>query len=71
MNDKKTFDIGLLAGMLLSVAAQSVNWLITPMSHPAAGSVRQGLVIAQALVCAGIALFLIRTRRPRSTAPAA
>ena len=68
MSDKKSFDSGLVAGMLLAVSAQAVHWLITPLQHPDAGPIRHGLVVAQAVVAGGVALYLIRARRLRTSA---
>jgi len=71
MGEQKAFDLGAAAGFFLALAGFSGNWLISPMSHPDAGPLRRALVIAQGLICLGIALFLFRARRPRaSTSPA-
>jgi hypothetical protein len=71
MREQKAFDTGVAAGFFLALAGWSGNWLITPMSHPDATPLRRTLVIAQALVCLAIALFLFYTKRPRvSSSPA-
>lgn len=70
MTNTKSFDSGMLAGILFAVAAQAGNWLITPGTHPDAGTLRKALVVAQALVCVGAALYIIGTRRSRIAAPA-
>jgi hypothetical protein len=71
MREQKAFDTGVTAGFFLALAGWAGNWLITPMSHPDATPLRRTLVIAQALVCLGIALFLFFAKRPRvSSSPA-
>jgi hypothetical protein len=71
MREQKAFDTGVAAGFFLTLAAWAGNWLITPMSHPDATSLRRTLVIVQALACLAIALFLFFTKRPRvSSSPA-
>jgi hypothetical protein len=71
MREQKAFDVGAAAGFFLALAAWAGNWLITPMSHPDATTLRRTLVIAQALVCLAVALFLFLTKRPRvSSSPA-
>ena len=71
MREQKAFDLGVLAGFLFAVAAFSVNWLITPMSHPSASSLQRAGVIAQALLSLGIALFLVLRRRTPRPSPSA
>jgi hypothetical protein len=71
MKEQRAFDLGMLAGLFLSVAAQAGNWLITPMSHLNASAFQHRAVIAQALISLGIALFLILRRRPRSASSSA
>lgn len=39
------------------LAATAVNWLITPMSHPDASTLRTGLVWGQVLIGAGLVAF--------------
>jgi hypothetical protein len=69
MGAQKAFDLGATAGFFLALAASSGNWLIS--SHSEASPLRHTLVIAQGLICLGIALFLFRARRPRvSSSPA-
>jgi hypothetical protein len=69
MREQKAFDTGAVAGFFLALAGWAGNWLITPVSNPAT-PLRRTLVIVQALVCLGIAVFLFRTKRPRvSSAP--
>jgi hypothetical protein len=69
MGEQKAFDLGAAAGFFLAIAGFSGNWLIS--SHPDASPLRHALVIAQGLICLGIALFLFRARRPRiSSSPA-
>lgn len=67
MRERKAFDAGAAAGFFLALAGWSGNWLITPMSHSDATPLRRTLVIAQALICLAIALFLFLTKRPRSS----
>jgi hypothetical protein len=69
MGEQKAFDLGATAGFFLALAGFSGNWLIS--SHSEASPLRHALVIAQGLICLGIALFLFRARRPRlSSSPA-
>jgi hypothetical protein len=70
MAEQKAFDLGVLAGLLFAISAFSVNWLITPASHPDATQLRQIGVIAQALVAFGAGVFLVLRRRPRSSSSA-
>lgn len=65
MREQKAFDTGAVAGFFLALAGWAGNWLITPVSHPDATPLRRTLVIVQALVCLGIAVFLFMTKRPR------
>jgi peptidoglycan biosynthesis protein MviN/MurJ (putative lipid II flippase) len=67
MPSRNSFYWGMVAGMLVSVAAQAGNWLITPMSHPNASTARLYGVIAQGLLCLAAALWLVR--RERATTP--
>jgi len=62
MSSKKAFDRGLIAGVLLMLGAQGVYWFITPMSHPAAGSMQTALVVVQCLAGLGGGAWLIRRR---------
>jgi uncharacterized membrane protein len=71
MREQKAFDLGAAAGFFLALAGFSGNWLITPMSHPDASALQRAGVIAQGLICLGIALFLFVRRRQRvSSSPA-
>jgi hypothetical protein len=65
MREQKAFDSGMMAGFFITFAAVSGNWLITP--HPDASSLRTEGVVAQALVCLGIGLYLVLRRRPKSS----
>ena len=65
MNDTKSFDWGMVAGMLFLVAANAGNWLMTPMKHPDAGPIQRSLAIAQAVVCLVAAIWIIRRHRSR------
>ena len=58
MDGTKAFKSGWIAGFLMAVAAQGGNWLITPMSHPAASDLRKYGVVAQILIAGGISLWL-------------
>ena len=71
MNAQKSFDTGMLAGALFIFAAQSVYWLITPISHPDASDVRWAAVVAQGVICASVALWLVlRQRKQQASAGA-
>ena len=59
----KVFRSGWFAGFLMAVAAQGANWLITPMSHPGASTLRTSGVVAQVLLCLGISLWLMWRQR--------
>ena len=50
-------------GLLLFVAAQAGNWLITPMRHPDASDLRVAAVVAQGVLALGGAIWLIVRRR--------
>ncbi|HEX6587809.1 MAG TPA: hypothetical protein VF039_02210 [Longimicrobiales bacterium] len=52
------------AGLIL--AAAGGNWLITPMRHPDAGSVRTALVVLQIVVGVGLAVWANRRIRIES-----
>lgn len=62
MNDKQKSDY-LLGGLLLLVAGRSGNWLITPMSHPGAGTLEYVLTWAQVIVCVAAGFRLLRRSR--------
>lgn len=51
---------GALAGMFLTIAAWSFNWLITPAAHPDASSVREMAVIAQVVITAALGIWFWR-----------
>jgi hypothetical protein len=70
MNDTKSFDWGMVAGMLFLLAANAGNWLITPMRHPDAGPIQQSWAVAQAVVCFVAAIWIIRRHRSRRAAQA-
>ena len=55
------FDHGLIAGVLLMLAASAVHWLLT--GHPDASPARTGAVTAQLVVGLGGAACLVRARR--------
>jgi hypothetical protein len=65
MDSQKTFGAGMLAGALFIVAADTVHWLITPMSHPDASDARWAGVVAQGVICALVALWLVMRQRKR------
>lgn len=65
MNSQKAFNTGMLAGILLAVAGQAGNWLITPMSHPDASDARWAGVVAQGVLCGSVALWLVLRQRGR------
>jgi len=67
MPSRSSFYQGMLAGMLLSVAAQAGNWLIT--SHPNASTARMYGVIAQCVLCLGAALWLVFRERLAASVP--
>jgi Na+/proline symporter len=58
--NSKAREYGALAGMLSTIAAWSVNWLITPMSHPTASSARQTAVVVQLVLCLLLAAWFWR-----------
>lgn len=60
----KIFKSGWIAGFLMAVAAQGGNWLITPMSHPDASTLRTYAVVAQVAICAGVSLWLTWRHHP-------
>ena len=59
-----TFGRGALFGFLVTMAADGVHWLITPMAHPEASTARFYAVVAQIVVCIAVAAWLY-VRRPR------
>lgn len=56
--NRSAFGSGVLAGMLLMVAALGVNWLITPARHPDAATGRYVATIVQIVVGIGVATWL-------------
>ena len=71
MGERRSFDDGMLAGLLFALAGWAGNWLITPMRHPDAGPLRVALVVGQAVVCVSVAVWLVLHRRPRAGVPPA
>ena len=62
----------IVAALLLGfIAAQGVHWLITPMGHPGAGTLRTILVSMQVLACLAGIVWLWRTGRLKKSAPSA
>lgn len=61
------FGRGAVFAFLLTMAADGIHWLITPMSHPDASDARTYAVVAQIIVCGAIAAWVYATRR-RATA---
>lgn len=53
MTERTPFNLGLVAGALLSVGGQALHWFITP--HPDASSARVIAVALQALLSFGAA----------------
>ncbi|MHB1095293.1 MAG: hypothetical protein ACYC3F_03895 [Gemmatimonadaceae bacterium] len=67
MASDKSFNSGMLAGVLFALAAQAGNWLITPMSHPDASNARWVGVVAQGVICISVAMWLFWRQRGRRT----
>jgi len=66
------FWLGVLAGILAAIAAQSGNWLITPAAHPDASAARAVAVGIQGVLCLGVAIaLLVHHRRTGRRADAA
>ena len=59
------------AALLWFITAQGGHWLITPMRHPDAGTLRTTLVSMQVLVCLAGIVWLWRTGRLKKSAPPA
>jgi hypothetical protein len=55
MNTTSGFGAGVVAGILLSLAAISAHWLITPARHPNATSANT--IFAWALIALGVGGF--------------
>ena len=60
------FDAGLIAGMLLILAAHGGNWLITPMGHPESTSFDTWVTMAGMAFCIVVAVVLMRKHRNKS-----
>jgi hypothetical protein len=69
MAEQKSFDRGMLAGVLLTLGAYGINWFITPMRHPDATSLQQLAAGVQVLAGIGGAIWLISRSRSRRSAP--
>lgn len=68
MNDTRTFQHGMVAGMLLMLGADGVNWFITT---PESSNLRTVLAGLQVVICfAGAAWLVLRQRRARSASHA-
>lgn len=61
MNQRRSFDLGVLAGILLMLGADAIRWFIASW-HPDAGAARTILVALQLVVCLGGAVWLILRR---------
>ena len=66
MNQREAFDRGVMAGILLILAANAIYWFISVWS-PEVSLTKTLLLGVQALVCLGgaIGLFIQRRRYPR------
>ena len=58
------FDYGLMAGVLLMLAANAMHWLLT--SHRDATPARTSAVVVQMLVGIAGSIWLVRSRRRAS-----
>src|SRR5947199_8326253 len=65
VNETRSFDWGMVAGMFFLIAANAGHWLITPGNHPGAGAVQQTFGAAQFLVCSIGAIWIVRRQRSR------
>ncbi len=73
MSNLSGFERGVFAGILIAVGASAGNWLITPMSHPDASTLRTIDVAVQAVLALGVGVWLIlreRSHRTKGTATA-
>ena len=61
MNQRRSFDLGVLAGILLMLGADAIRWFIVSW-HTDAGAARTTLVALQLVVCLGGAAWLILRR---------
>jgi len=71
MSNSSEFERGVFAGIIIAFGANAVNWLITPMSHPDASTLRTVGVAVQAILGLGIGVWLIareRIKRNKQTA---
>ncbi|MBI2407753.1 MAG: hypothetical protein HYV19_05600 [Gemmatimonadetes bacterium] len=59
----KTFASGMVAGMFLSIAGFSGNWLITPLRHPDASNAQRAGVVAQLVLCLAVTAWLVWRHR--------
>jgi hypothetical protein len=57
------FWLGVLAGILAAIAAQSANWLITPGAHPDSSVARGVGVGIQGVLCLAVAIGLLMHHR--------
>ena len=66
MNQREAFNRGVLAGILLILAANAIYWFISAW-NPQVSLTKTLLLGVQALVCLGgaISLFLQRRRYPK------
>jgi hypothetical protein len=62
MNERRAFDRGMAAGILLMMGVHAAHWFIA--GHPEAGSLRTYLVVLQLVSGLGGAVWMI-VRRPR------
>ena len=66
MPKSNAFRSGMLAGILLAIAAQAVNWMISP--HPDASQARKIAVVLQAVVALGLSIWLMFRERASKVA---
>lgn len=53
-----------VVGLWAMVGGQAIHWLLTPINHPHATDLRTALVVVQAVLGVGLALwFAVRPRR--------
>jgi hypothetical protein len=64
MNDAKTFDWGIAAGVFGLAAAWTGHWAITPRTHPETSNTVTALAMVQSLVLLVIAFLIVRRHRP-------
>ncbi len=67
MSQRRMFNLGVAAGMLLIIGAQALHWFITP--HPDASSAREVAVALQAIVSFGTAagIYLYHRRATQAS----